>query len=74
MDRLYREAQESTRSTTATEQVGEANVALRRAEWEPRVSKLQPTGPIKSLTRKMVMKADLCQKVLEGHINAINLD
>lgn len=27
-----------------------------------------------SLTRKMVMKTDLCQEVMEGHTNAIHLD
>lgn len=32
------------------------------------------TSPIKSLTRKMVVKTDLCQKVLEAHTNAINFD
>lgn len=29
---------------------------------------------VKSLTGKMVMKTDLCQKVLEGHTNALNFD
>lgn len=31
-------------------------------------------SPVKSLTRKMVVKTDLCQKVLEGHTNAIDFD
>lgn len=35
---------------------------------EPSISHVQ------SLTGKTVMKTDLCQKVLEGHTNAINLD
>lgn len=34
----------------------------------------EPSVGTSTLTGKMVVKTDLCQKVLEGHTNAINLD
>lgn len=62
------EAQESTLSTTATGVRGEAA----RREQRHRHPSLRSHVP--SLTRKMVMKTDFCQKILEGHTNAINFD
>ena len=64
------EAQESTLSTTATEGPGEA--AAGQQEQRDHRTGVQSHAP--SLTGKMVMKTYLCQKVLEGHTNAIDFD
>ena len=75
MERLYMEAQESTRSTTATEGRGvRPGQPLAAGDSHRCGKRAEPSVGMSSLTGKMVVKTDLCQKVLEGHTNAINLD